>query len=762
MSDPIYFNGINGDTGDYGLKLDSEEAWYEQLTGHPYGESPADRADREKREKAEEDARKRLEADLARQAKQRTEALVTVLASTLAGALQPGSTRTAEEHWHALAEGVAQALLGKQYATPEHVALIQTRLQEHTAERLTGMVRMLLGSGVQLDAHELIALLLDPEDEAPDISIMLKEKLKLRANDILSRLGKAPGLLSNDRDKALAEASIADRRQWAAALVDTLRLIPVESLQALGQASGVIAEEKLRNLLPSAQKVLLDQLEKIDDPALPPFCAKLRALQENAWSDLLDTFAEMLRQLAPVETTVWRQLFAAIKKWATTLQAAISHLGLVVGINPTDVSQTGWGVIFPYKEAGDPWVSQVMAQLKPLLDWRKQQAGPLYKEYEGANGYRLQETAAKFVARYKGDVTKPVDPTAVPYYLLVVGSPEDIPFHFQYQLDIQYATGRIYFDDLEDYGRYARAVVAVEKGQVAQTPTAAFFGVANPGDPATETAARHLKQPLLEHVQEKVGAPWTFLDVANPVKAELARLMGGDQTPGFLFTSSHGMEFKPDDPEKQRARQGAILCQDWNGVRGPISEDWYFAGGDIPEDADLKGMIAFLFACYGAGTPRFDEFSKQAFKTERAVITPTPFIAALPMAMLARGALAVIAHVERAWGCSFLGENKDEQITTFKALAELLLHGHPVGWAMEYFNTHYAALSAELTLAMEADEGGGRPGYPPRPTAHELARMWTANNDARGYVVLGDPSVRLAVLKPPKTETFLVQGDEGW
>jgi hypothetical protein len=101
----------------------------------------------------------------------------------------------------------------------------------------------------------------------------------------------------------------------------------------------------------------------------------------------------------------------------------------------------------------------------------------------------------------------------------------------------------------------------------------------------------------------------------------------------------------------------------------------------------------------------------------------------------------VIGHVERAWGSSFLGPRQSEQIAVFQSAVERLLKGHPVGSAMEYFNTRYAALSTELTHALELAEDG----FGPAPDPCEIAGMWTANNDARGYIVVGDPAVRLPV-----------------
>jgi len=155
-------------------------------------------------------------------------------------------------------------------------------------------------------------------------------------------------------------------------------------------------------------------------------------------------------------------------------------------------------------------------------------------------------------------------------------------------------------------------------------------------------------------------------------------------------------------------------------------------------------MIAFFFACYGAGTPRYDEFTHQAFKEKGQTIAETPFVAALPKALLSapRGALAVIGHVERAWALSFMSDAQAGALPVFESLVQSLLTGLPVGAAMEYFNVRYAALSTELTVAYDAKEG-----LP--PSDREMAQLWTNNNDARGYIVLGDPAVRLRLFLSP-------------
>jgi hypothetical protein len=430
-----------------------------------------------------------------------------------------------------------------------------------------------------------------------------------------------------------------------------------------------------------------------------------------------------------------RELQDWVKRWGKTRRS------LKEGLDPCKLDEAGWGVIFP-QTADAETLRGLRDALRPLLDHRREQAGGLFRELSGDDGYRAGETKIEFLARH-GAGPGPADPAKVPYYLLLVGDPEEIPFSFQFQLDVQYAVGRLGFDRLSEYRSYAESVVAAETGQVSRRRQAAFFAPVNPGDPVTGMTSGHLTGPLAAAARRE--QPGWEVETAlgdEATRDRLGRFLGAAD-PAFLFTACHGLGFPTGDPA-QRDLQGALVCRDWPGPGGGIRREHYFAGEDLGDGARVHGLVAFCFACFGAGTPRWDAYT-QGGQEARRQLSPRDFLGRLPQRLLCHpggGALAVIGHVERAWGFSFAWTGAGAQTVVFESTVRRLLEGQPVGLAMEFFNQRYAELASDLADEIEAL------GFGKKLDEAVLADLWTASHDARNYTVVGDPAVRVVAADP--------------
>ncbi|MDJ0840895.1 MAG: hypothetical protein QNK37_30575 [Acidobacteriota bacterium] len=411
-------------------------------------------------------------------------------------------------------------------------------------------------------------------------------------------------------------------------------------------------------------------------------------------------------------------------------------LPIIKGINPNEPSEAGWGVIFPEHRA-----ELLRPGLRTLLERRMEECGSLYKEL----AYRPMETSIEFLKRY-GAVSGTVNPEKVPYYLLIVGSVEDIPFDFQYSLGIQRAVGRIFFEDPAAYEHYAANVFRQrlpEHGKIETT----FFGPEHDEDPCTELSCRHLIKGLGRKLELKVKDRIDLRIEAGEkaTKKKLTALMGGSETPNLFLGAGHGLVY-PCGYRKQKTEQGAIVCSDWEGPakwnRKPLAPQYFFSGRDLQDGIAFNGMIGFLFGCYTAGTPMFDSFPPKPGGESRQ-IAPHPFLARLPIEMLGaqNGCAAIIAHVDNAEAWSFIDDLERDQTEVFQDCFLKLIDGERVGRALSSFPLACAEMRMQYEEVLNWERH-----YPPHIYTRDdqlLSRLWIMLNDMRNYLLLGDPAVKL-------------------
>lgn len=411
------------------------------------------------------------------------------------------------------------------------------------------------------------------------------------------------------------------------------------------------------------------------------------------------------------------------------------------GIDPRRLESSGWGVIFS-RDASP----EIHEALEPLLAHRRARAERIspgrYREYRGEDGYAPGESTVALMKRL-GVGPGAVNPAQAPYYLLLVGDPDEIPYHIQYGLALAFAVGRVSFDTPGEYARYAESVIAAETGRIRRPRRVSLLASCH--DDTTRMSCYGLVRPLAQYLQDQVatGDGWeveTHLD-RDAGKGRFAQVLGGDETPALAFTATHGVRFPSGHP-RQREEQGAFLCQEWGGPGGgEVGALRLFGAGDVGDGADPGGLVSFHFACYGAGCPALDDFAHKRSEEPPQPVAPDAMVAALPRRLLGHpngGALAVIGHVDRAWGWSY-GFGHEYHREVFESTLAEVLTGYPVGAAMERFGERHGQLAGMLSMARQRRKNGLE--VDPK----EYADLLTATHDARNYVILGDPAVRPAV-----------------
>jgi hypothetical protein len=174
-----------------------------------------------------------------------------------------------------------------------------------------------------------------------------------------------------------------------------------------------------------------------------------------------------------------------------------------------------------------------------------------------------------------------------------------------------------------------------------------------------------------------------------------------------------------------------------------------------------------MLACYGAGTPDSSAYRHWLEKLKQAgqfggqaqsVLTSLPsgdqppFIAALPQAVLANpnGPLAVIGHIDLAWTYSFEERDTGTAVSRPSKFMEVLrsaLRGDRVGTSFRELVRSLAVINNEVA---ELQNDSLKKGQSEPSDAARSGHLWMLRQDLSGYILLGDPAVRLPVSRKRK------------
>lgn len=405
-----------------------------------------------------------------------------------------------------------------------------------------------------------------------------------------------------------------------------------------------------------------------------------------------------------------------------------------------DPRAAGWTYLV---NARDPQRAQIEEILRPLAEWRGM-ADPdsplVYRDqYAGAWGDWLEDNYCPYF-------TEPL-----PHYVLIIGGPDLVPFHFQSFLDSAASVGRVAFDSLDELEAYVAKLLRIEQApSPIVTRDTLFFAPDGGLEDPTYFSRRYMAEPLADEVRRQLGFDTRVMMGDDATKAGLMASLGGTN-PALVYTASHGMEAPRQPLQFQQQVNGAICCQ--HDPQEPMDQ-WLLTGDDIPStEPFLEGAIFFQFACFGYGTPAESDFMHWLGNPQ--LNAAKSFVAALPKRLLAhpRGPIAFIGHVDTAWLHGFddpesphLLDRWHPRIAPFVRAIDMLLGVQPVGLAMADMNKRYDLGNALLTNTIDRLQRGT---IAITPEFHSrLVNAFIMRTDAQNYMVFGDPAVSLRIPAP--------------
>ena len=400
--------------------------------------------------------------------------------------------------------------------------------------------------------------------------------------------------------------------------------------------------------------------------------------------------------------------------------------------------RVGWGLVLPHNPNLPPekWSTAEDAPepIQVLVKARGEsgQSTPVLR-------YRSGTSRIGFLRRDGADL--PVSqssfgtgPAAVPRYLLLYGTPEQIPWEEQYALNATRAVGRLALEGtaLENY---VQALMNNWNGAAANLDAALVWATDHGASDITSLMRRAVAEGVVEKLKtdETIGPNTEYLDGSIPGRATAKALVDSltASRPGFILTTSHGQTGPLDNVEQMAAHLGLLVDNERSLVQpSGLLSTW-----------KPGGAIWYAHACCSAGSDArtlFDgllETNSLVDQVLKGVAKIGARVSPLPTALLGASEplRAFVGHVEPTFDWT-LQQRITKQFTAdpiCTALYDELYQPSPIGLAM---STVYGMLGGIYT---DYDRFARILSQP-----NMLHRLLVAR-DIQSMVILGDPTAML-------------------
>jgi hypothetical protein len=359
--------------------------------------------------------------------------------------------------------------------------------------------------------------------------------------------------------------------------------------------------------------------------------------------------------------------------------------------------------------------------------------------------YRPGASRAGFLRRGGADIPvsqapRGTAPGAIPRYLLIYGTPQQVPWEVQYHLNAVCAVGRLSMSG-PGLDNYVSALRSGWKDASARSDSAVVWAVDHGPDDITNLMRLAIAQPVFDkiHADPQMAASSVYLNGANDGEATAPRLIEllSARKPSLIVTTSHGQTGPLDNLTLMRDNLGLPV----DGQRALLKPSSLLAAWQP------SGAIWYAHACCSAGSDAqtlFDGLVQKNSLVDRvlkSVAAVGAQVAPLPEALLSapEPLRAFVGHVEPTFDWTLRQRLTGQFLTAsiHEALYDRLLQPEPLGLALRSVYDQLGAIYTEYDQQLRQFNKGT-----PNSESRMLYDLLIAR-DVQTMVLLGDPTAML-------------------